>query len=253
MQSNVKELVLRTRAFFEKTGKKKVVLGLSGGVDSSLVCAILVRALGAQNVTGLLMPFMGISDKKNLKDAKDFAKSLNVKTIAIEINPFLHGFEALPWKQNNQAKTNLMPRVRAVLLYNYANSNGCLVAGTGNRTELALGYFTKHGDGAADFFPIGGLWKTQVFQLAGVIGVPEEIISKKPTAELWRGQTDEEEMGLTYKEIDKILSKLFDEKTPSLKLTKLGVLNKNVKLIVERVKANKHKTKLPPIIKIKYT
>lgn len=244
------KLVDGIKLFFSEASKKKAVLGLSGGIDSSLVCVLLAKALGPKNVTGLIMPFRGISSAQNVSDAKKLAESLGVKAIVQEITPFMRPFSKTRWKQSKTAKTNLMPRIRAVLLYNYANSNDCLVVGTGNRTEIALGYFTKYGDGASDFFPIGGLWKTQVFELAAELEVPKQIVSKIPTAELWKGQSDEKELGLTYKEMDAILSRLFDEGKSPKELEQEGFLGQNIQRLVERMTQNSHKQKAPPSLKV---
>ncbi len=245
-----KKLILGIKKFFRATGKDKAVVGLSGGIDSALVCALLVRALGKQKVAVLLLPVKGLSSEKNVKDAESFAKKLGVKSIKIEINSFKDAFLGLKWVQNKAAKANTLARIRAVLLYNYANSNDCLVVGTGNRTEIMLGYFTKYGDGAADFFPIGKLWKTQVFQLAKEMKLPKEFLEKTPTAELFEGQTDEKELGATYKEMDAILVGLFDKgKTPQ-KLVSEGHKASIVRLIQERAKENRHKREFAPSISL---
>src|SRR3989344_1255844 len=149
-----KKLVAGIKSFFKKSGKTKAVLGLSGGIDSAVVLALLVRALGKDNVTAILMPNTAITKQQNIIDAENLATELGVSHFVIEIDDFLRTFAELPWAQNETAKANLNARVRALILYNFSNSNNALVAGTGNKSELYMGYFTKYGDAAADFFQI---------------------------------------------------------------------------------------------------
>ncbi len=243
-----KKLVNRIKNFFKSANKQKAVIGLSGGIDSALVCSLLVEAIGKQNVTALILPFNGVSSKENIQDAQNFAKKLGVKTILQEINSFSEPFSSLPWKQTNLSKTNTLPRLRAIILYNYANSNDCLVVGTGNKTELMLGYFTKYGDGAADFFPIGTLWKTKVYELAKERKLPIEFLEKTPTAELWVGQTDEKELGLTYKEMDEMLVKLVDKGKKVSELVKMGYSKDKLIHLNKLVSGSRHKRLTPPIL-----
>ncbi|MBI2598014.1 MAG: NAD+ synthase [Candidatus Diapherotrites archaeon] len=244
-----KKLVKGIRRFFAKAGKKKAVIGLSGGIDSALCACLFVQALGKKNVFALLMPLKGISSKKNLLDAKKYAKKLGVRHFIIPIELFALPFLGLPWKRSNSASSNLFARLRAVILYDFANSSNAMVCGTGNKSELLLGYFTKYGDAAADFFPIGDLYKTDVRGIAKFLGIPKEFLEKAPTAELWVGQTDEGEIGAKYAEIDQIL-KLFVEKGKSRsKLLGFGFSRKKVERIMALHRQSRHKRELPPIIK----
>ncbi len=240
-------LVEGIKAVFRAAHKTRAVVGLSGGIDSAVAAALLVEALGKENVCCLLLP-SATSDMAHVEDARTFAKHLGVVHYIQPINQFAKLYEKLPWKESKLAAANTQARVRATLLYNYANTHDALVAGTGNRTELELGYFTKHGDGAVDFLPLGGLWKRQVRELAKELGVPGKIISKKPTADLWPVQTDEAEMGLTYEEADAILSALLDEKKTPAQVVQAGRDKAIVEKIVQRREANRHKTAPPPVI-----
>lgn len=241
-------LVKGIKAFVKSADKKKAVLGLSGGIDSSLVCSLLVQALGAKNVTGLILPLKDITSNSSINDAQLLAKRLGVKTYKKELSSLVGEFSKTAWGQNKISKYNTIARIRAVLLYNYANSKDCLVAGTGNRTELTLGYFTKYGDGAADFLPIGSLWKKQVYSLAHYNKLPSEVLAKTPSAELWKGQTDEEEIGLSYSTIDDILEKLFDKGLSVPQILKSGHSKADLAKILMRISQNTHKTSVLPII-----
>lgn len=252
-----KKLVLSVKRFFANAGKKKAVLGLSGGIDSAVCAVILVKALGKRNVSALLLPAKGISSEKNLIDAKNLAKSLCIRHYVLELTNFMASFKDLPWLRSKTATTttaaatarqNLFARQRAVILYSYANSTDSLVCGTGNKSEILLGYFTKFGDAAADFLPIGGLYKSQVREMARHFGLPKEFLQKAPSAELWEGQTDEGEIGVKYEEIDQILGLAFDEKKTKTQVIRLGHAKKDVERVFALFNQNRHKRELPPIL-----
>lgn len=230
-----KRLLKGIKDFFKSAGKTKAVVGLSGGIDSAVVLVLLCRALGQQNVTALLLPNTLITKEQNIIDAENLAEKLGVKHFVVEIDDFVGIFSGLPWAQSGIAKANLNARVRAVVLYNYANSNDCIVVGTGNKSEFYMGYFTKYGDGAADFFPIGGLLKKQVRELARHFGLPKEFLEKVPSAELWHGQEDEKEMGITYEVLDELLPLILKKK--KVPKGKEAVAKK----IAETIKATEHK------------
>lgn len=195
-----------------ESGSEGVVVGLSGGIDSSVSSALAVRALGSDAVHGLVMPASS-SDTTNIRDARRHAESLDISYRETDVEPIVDAVvEAYPGDvDDEEARGNVRARTRMVLEYLDANLNDRLVLGTGNRTELLLGYFTKYGDGGVDVLPIGGLYKTEVKELARYVDIDQEIIEKPPTAGLWEGQTDEGELGATYPTIDSVLRLLVDE------------------------------------------
>ena len=190
------------------------------------------------------MPEKGLTKEKNTEDAIALAKKLRVKHFVVDISPFLDCFNNLPWKQSKLALMNTKARIRAILLYNYANSNNSLVVGTSNKSEIMLGYGTKYGDLAADVFVIGDLLKTEVIELAKFLNLPESIIKKKPSAELTVGQTDEADLGASYAKLDSILKKVLKEE-------KLNKKDNLIKKTLQRIDKNKHKSTPIPTIEIK--
>jgi NAD+ synthase len=182
-----------------KAGAEGAVVGLSGGVDSSLTVALARRGLGEQ-VLGLIMPCH--SHPQDMAHAELVAQTFDVRTELTDLTSVFDAFIAVLPEDSRLAQANLKARLRMSTLYYCANLRNYLVMGTSNRSELAVGYFTKFGDGGADLLPLGDLLKTQVWELAREVGVPEPIIEKAPSGGLWPGQTDEGEMGITYREID---------------------------------------------------
>jgi NAD+ synthase len=235
-------LIKSIKYFFKRVGYDKAVIGLSGGLDSSLTLKLTVEALGNKNVFAILMPEKGVTKKINVDDAIKLCKELKVKRKIIEISNFLKPYKRLRWK-NDLAVANTKARIRANILYHYANSKKALVVGTSNKTELLLGYGTKHGDIAADLFALGSLYKTEAIKLAKKLKIPENIIKKTPSAELYRGQTDEGELGASYTKLDKILKLIEKKQIKKIKNNKL------YQKIIKRIKENKHKGKTPFIIK----
>jgi NAD+ synthase len=224
----------------EEAGAEGVVLGLSGGVDSSLTAALAQKALG-DKVLGLLMPCH--SDPTDLEHARLLATKFGIETEYVDLGPVFDRLMAFLPRGSHLAVANLKPRLRMATLYYFANSRNYLVAGSGNRSEITIGYFTKYGDGGADLLPLGDLLKYQVRELAHELGVPEEIIAKPPSAGLWPGQTDEGEMGITYDELDRTISALEKGDTSGCD-----------EAVLERVKAmraaSEHKRQPIPICKI---
>jgi len=239
IEDKIRNIVAQLADYFKGAGVSKAVVGLSGGVDSALTAKIAVMALGKENVTALILPNEGVNKPQNVQDAIDWAKELGIESHTIPINPFIDGYEKLPWQSSSLAKMNIQARVRMTLLYHYANTHNAIVLGTGNKTELMLGYFTKHGDGACDILPIGSLFKTEVWEASELLGLPEVIVHKTASAELMRDQTDEEEIGLEYAEIDEILKKFETGEKPS---------NKSEHKLYKRMADNQHKIENPPII-----
>ncbi len=205
-------LVRHCADFFAKCEKTRGVLGISGGVDSAVVAAISAQALGSHNISGFFLPHRDFSSAENLNDAKAVADFLQIPAQEREISPFCSPFFALDFANKTMTRGNIMARVRMMILYARANESNALVLGTGNKTELMTGFFTKWGDGAVDVEVLGNLWKTEVFALARYFGLPRNVWEKAPTAELFLGQTDEAELQISYADLDLALQKI--EKNP---------------------------------------
>ena len=197
----VEQIVEWLKDQLKQTATKGFVLGMSGGLDST-VCAALLRK-ATDNCLGLILPIE--SDVSDLDDASAMASRLNIKTQYIDLTPTYNSLVRLLSGSNRVALGNVKARLRMVVTYYYANLNDYLVCGTGNKTEISLGYFTKYGDGACDILPIGDLYKGEIRELARELNIPEKIIQKIPSAGLWSGQTDEAEIGFTYEQMDKAL------------------------------------------------
>lgn len=193
------------RHAYWQTGCKGIVVGLSGGIDSAVAAAFCCRAVGPENVLGLLMP-SPVSSPDDLRDATDLCNQYKIPHEVVRIDPMLEGFRSLPgFTETPYLLGNLMARIRMVTLYYYANRDHRIVCGTSNRSEYMLGYSTKYGDSAADIQPLLHLYKTDIYVAARELGIPEPIIRKVPSAGLWAGQSDELEIGLSYAEIDSAL------------------------------------------------
>jgi NAD+ synthase len=215
------------------------VLGLSGGIDSSLVSALACEALGPEAVLGMIMPVRVNQDQENVSDAKSLAMNLGMKTEIFELQPVLSAFEELALDKISLG--NLKARIRMAVLYAKANQDGLLVLGTGNKSELMVGYFTKYGDGGADLLPIADLYKTNVINLAEHMNISEKIIKKKPSAGLWTNQTDEEELGITYRDLDSILYLLYERGFNAGKIISSGMAIDKVERVMELVSKSEHK------------
>jgi len=239
MTDQIQKIITQLKTYFQKAGFQKAVVGLSGGVDSALTATLAAKALGSENITGIILPHEGVSSAHSIEDAQKIANQLGIKTHLVPINPFLAEYKKLPWTSSNLADINIQARVRATILYHYANTHQTLVLGTGNKTELKLGYFTKYGDGACDVLPIGSLYKTQVWKMAKAMGLPQCIIDKPPSAELMENQTDEGELGMSYAQMDEILRKM--ESGVALK-------TEEEKRMLEQVEKNQHKGEMPKVL-----
>jgi len=232
-----------------RIGITKAVIGLSGGIDSAVSAFLATEALGKENVYCVMMPYR-TSSPDSLADAQEVVKKLGTHSEIVEITPMVEPlFEKFP-DMNNVRKGNAMARERMIVLYDVSAREQALVIGTGNKTESLLGYTTIFGDNACAVNPVGDLYKTQLRQLAAFMGVPEKIIKKAPSADLWAGQTDEGEMGITYEVADEILYLMVDERRTQKEITEQGYDVDLVKKIARIVRVNQFKRRPPVIGKI---
>lgn len=228
---------------------KKGILGLSGGLDSSVCAFLATKALKPDNVLTLIMPY-GESFSEDVKDAHQIVRSLGIRSKTIDISPMVDSYFSSYPTQSKILKGNKMARERMSILYDFSARETAMILGTSNKTELLLGYGTIHGDMACGINPMGDLYKTQIRQLAAHLGIPEKIRKKTPTAGLWTGQTDEDELGLTYETIDKILYQLVDLRKSKKEIIALGFKKSDVERLITLIKKSEFKRKLPPIAKI---
>ena len=232
-----------------KDGFNKVVIGLSGGLDSSTAVYLAAEALGPKNVLGIIMPYK-TTTKADITDAKKIGKNLDIKTKYIDISAMVDAYFKKVNLKDRIRRGNKMARERMSILYDQSKAHNALVMGTGNKTEILLGYGTIYGDMACAINPLGGLYKTQVIQLAKHLKVPASVINKAPSAGLWGGQRDEEEIGFKYKDIDELLYYLVDKKYTAGQLEQKGFDRYFIRRITERIKNNRFKTRLPKIAKV---
>jgi NAD+ synthase len=237
------------RSEIHRAGFQRAVLGVSGGVDSTLSCYLAAEALGPENVLALRMPYKS-SSADSLEHAQMVIDRLGVQSLTIPITEMVDPlFERIP-DMNPVRRGNVMARARMIILYDQSEAFRGLVVGTGNKTEILLGYTTLFGDSACALNPLGDLYKTQVRQLSRAIGVPEAIVAKLPSADLWVGQTDEGELGFTYAEVDRLLYLLVDQRYSPQECAAAGFDEKFVRLVVERVRRFHFKRVMPPIAKL---
>ncbi|MCH5584117.1 NAD+ synthase [Shimazuella sp. AN120528] len=233
----------------EKAGFRKVVLGLSGGIDSALSLYLAVRAFGKDNVIAVCMPYR-TSSASSLTDAEEAISDTGVQSLKVDISPQIDAyFEFMP-DATSLRKGNKMARERMTILYDLSAHFGALVIGTSNRTELLLGYGTQFGDSASAVNPLGDLYKTQVRQLSKFIGVPRSILEKAPSADLWEDQTDEKELGFSYFDVDRLLYHLLDRRLTKEQLLEQGFSNPLIEQVTQRITRNQYKRRMPLILKI---
>jgi len=248
--SFVEKVIIRfIREELAKFGFRKGILGLSGGLDSSVCACLASQALGKSNLLGLIMPY-GKSFSRDKKDAQEVAAWLGIPTRLIDISPMVDAYFSLFPTDSRILKGNKMARERMSILYDFSAREKALILGTSNKTELLLGYGTIHGDMACGINPMGDLYKTQVREMARHLGLPEPIQKKKPTAGLWPGQTDEGELGLSYEEIDALLYQIVDLRKPIQEVIASGHRKRDVERIVNMIKSSEFKRRMPPIPKI---
>jgi NAD+ synthase len=232
-----------------KSGYKKGIVGLSGGLDSSVCATLAAEALGPKNVTALIMPYKDAFGR-DVRDARMIAGRLGIRARVIDISPMVDAYFSRYPTDNRVRIGNKMARERMSILYDFSVVEKALILGTSNKSELLIGYGTIHGDTACAINPLGDLYKTQIHALAVHLKVPAAIRKKRPTAGLWPGQTDEGEIGLTYAQLDAILFQLVDERKPAEAVIAAGAERKAVKKVVSLIKKSEFKRKMPPIAKI---
>jgi len=232
-----------------RAGFSHAVVNLSGGLDSALSCYLAAEALGAENVLALCLPYKS-STPDSLEHAALVIKHLGVQSTTIPISAMADALIQQFPDMNHVRQGNIMARLRMIVLYDQSEVFHALPIGTGNKTEILLGYTTLFGDSAAAINPIGDLYKTQVRQLAQAMGIPAVIIDKPPTADLWVGQTDEGELGFTYAEVDQLLFLLVDQRFSPEDCVKFGFAEGFVRAVLERVRRNQFKRLMPPIAKL---
>ncbi|MBC2851255.1 NAD+ synthase [Cetobacterium sp. 8H] len=233
----------------EKVGFSKVVLGLSGGIDSAIVAYLAAKAFGPENVLGILMPYK-LSSKESVEHAKLVVDDLGINSKLIEITPMVEPYFEMNPDMDGLRKGNRMARERMCILFDYSAKEKALVLGTSNKTEMLLGYSTQFGDAASAINAIGDLYKTQIWELSRHMGVPAPLIEKKPSADLWEGQTDESELGFSYKLADEILYRLVDEREKKENIVAEGYPEEIVNKVISKIKMSQYKRKLPLIAKI---
>lgn len=225
------------REYAAQAGAKGYVVGLSGGIDSACTAALCRRAMG-ENVLGVLLPCH--SHLEDAQMARLVADTFGIQTVTVDLTPVYDTLmAALPSGISDMARANIKPRLRMIACYTLAQTHGYLVAGTGNKSEIMVGYFTKYGDGGVDVEPLGNLYKWQVRELARELGVPQPVIERPPSAGLWAGQTDEGEMGITYNTLDGILAAIEAGETESVDPALLAKVQR-------MIAASAHKRAMPP-------
>ena len=245
------------RAQLEQTGFRRLVVGLSGGVDSATVAFLCARAVPPENLLAVRMPYR-TSSASSESDALRVVSALGCRTERVDITPMVDPMlatmdapdEPVPSDPINVRRGNVMARQRMIVLYDRSAAFDALVAGTSNKTEALLGYGTLHGDMAAAFAPIGDLYKTQLRAVGRHLGVPEEILAKPPTADLWPGQTDEGELGAAYDSLDRALYSLVDRRWSVDRCVRAGLDRSLVEWVAQRVARTEFKRQLPPVAKV---
>ena len=249
-----REIVQFIKKIVKEAKVNGIVLGLSGGVDSSLVAVLCVNALGKDRVLGIILP-VNFTPKKDIQDARELAKKLGIATLTIDLEDLYQSFiQTLKFnkkvKKDKIPLANALARIRMTILYFYANLRRLLVAGTSDRSEILLGFFTKYGDGGADFLPIAHLYKTQVRKLAEHVNVPRKIAYKPSSPRLYPGHKATDELPLDYEQLDPVLVGLFDENLSNNEITRLtNVPLSIIKEVKRRFNISKHKRAFPPMLK----
>ena len=237
------------RSEVERTGRRRVVVGLSGGIDSSLAARLAVGALGREGVIGILMPYAS-SAPSSVSDAETLVGHLGILAERCDITPIVKGFLEAAGDPGRHRLGNVMARCRMMVLYDRSMEHDALPIGTSNKTELLLGYGTLHGDLASALNPLGDLYKTQVRALSAALGLPPAILRKPPSADLWPDQTDESDLGFSYDEVDRILALLVDARASIETIVAMGYARKTVTRVLRLIEKTQFKRSLPLIAKV---
>jgi len=249
VERTISEITDFIQGYIDEASVKGVVVGVSGGIDSSVALALAVKALGKERVTALILPDRRTTPKQDVDDALTLVKLFDVKHYLINIDEIVDAYSALPFfdLEDNIATGNLRARIRMNILYYYANRFSHLVLGTGDRSEILIGYFTKYGDGAVDLLPLACLYKTQVRHIAHWLGIPERIIKKPSSPRLWPGHLAEKELGMKYEDIDLILYGLFDLGLTKEELSEItGISTELIERVIALHRRSRHKRSFPP-------
>ena len=246
-EKDVEELIGFIRDAIRSTGCNGVVMGLSGGIDSAVVAKLCVDAIGADNVLCVFMPSRATA-ADDYRITSDLCAEWGIEYRILDVQPAVDSLSAILATSTDTPldRGNIAARCRMIVLYNLAKKYGRVVLGTSNESEIMMGYFTKFGDGACDITPLSGMYKTHVRQIAGILGIPEEIIKRPPTAGLWVGQTDEEDMGISYDALDVILYSMELERSDAEISKATGVPVEKISDIRNTIEKSEHK-RMPPI------
>lgn len=232
----------------KQSGSGKIIVGLSGGIDSALSAALAVEALGKDNVIGIMLPYKD-SSPESFNDAKTVADFLGIAYHKVEITGMVDAYFANYEKDANSLRRgNYMARMRMIVLYDFSAKYRALVIGTGNKSELLTGYCTQYGDSACAFEPLGHLYKGQVWEMSKILKVPEVVINKRPTADLWSEQTDEQEMGISYSDLDEVLFLKYEMGLSDEQVVKQGISSKNLVIVQNLYNKSKFKRAMPPML-----
>jgi len=248
----VRELLVRfIKDQTTNAGFTKAVIGISGGVDSAVSAALASEALGKENVLGVMIPYR-TSNPKSVEDAKLVIRATGIQSELVDITRMVDGYCEENKITDSLRRGNVMARMRMIVLYDLSAREKALVIGTSNKTEILIGYGTQHGDLASAINPVGDLYKSQIWQLAEALGVPKPVIEKAPSADLWEGQTDEKEMGVTYAKLDALLYEMIDERHSDEELIQMDFDVSLIKRIRVTIQKNQFKRRPPVIAKVSY-